>query len=121
LHPFPAPGIASDPYAPGHAWVDFMTTEIDRRWRLIDKLDEVSDIAIKQQDFEEVKRLISTRLRLIVCNMQAIELNEPGFMEYVLSQEETYSYWADFGITDPKVVRAIHRGEIDPWSRGDDQ
>ena len=94
-----------------------MTTEIDRRWRLIDKLDEISDIALKQQDWEEWNRLFNTRLRLIVCNMQAIELNEPGFMEYVLSQKETYSYWADFGITDPKVVRAIYRGQIDPWSR----
>ena len=94
-----------------------MTTEVDRRWRLIDRLDQVCDVAIEQQDFEEVKRLISTRLRLIVCNMQAIELDEPGFMEYVLSQKETYSYWADFGVTDPNLVKAIHRGQVDPWSR----
>ena len=24
--PFPAPGTASDPFAPGHAWVHFMST-----------------------------------------------------------------------------------------------
>ena len=39
-------------------------------------------------------------------------------MEYVLSQQETYSYRADFGVTDPDLVKAIHRGQVDPWSRG---
>ena len=74
-------------------------------------------VAIEQKDWDEVSQLLNTRLRLITRNAQAIALNEPGFMEYLLAQEETYAQWAEFGVTNRELVKAIHRGQVDPWAR----
>ena len=93
-----------------------MTTELDRRWQLIDKLEGLSEVALQQQDWNEFTQLVNNRLRLLISNCQAIELDEPGFMEYLLSQKDTYTFWATLGFTDCSVVRAIHRGQIDPWA-----
>lgn len=94
-----------------------MTTEIDRRWLLVDKLHETSNVAIEQKDWPEVSRLMSTRLRLIVRNIQAIELKEPGFITYLLQQKEGLEMWESLGITNRDCVEAILRGRVDPWSR----
>lgn len=121
MHPFPAPGKASDLYAPGHAWVQSMNTEMDRRWRLIDRTHEQCQVAIEQGDESETMHLMSHQLRLIVTQCQACDLAEPGFIAWLLQQKVAMQMWADLGLTDKKVIEAIYRGQLDLWSRGDDQ
>lgn len=94
-----------------------MTNELDRRWRMIDRLQEPTAVAIDQKDWPEASRLVSTRVRLLVRNIQAIELDEPGFITYLLKQPQTIEFWERLGITDRAEMEAIHRGQIDPWSR----
>ena len=113
--PTPPPlANARRPIAPGIAWVHFMTTELDRRWRLIDISHHLCQVAEKQGDWEEAKRHISNQLRLLVKQCQTIELLEPGFITYAMNEKSFLETWEKLGITDLAVIEAIHRGQVDP-------
>ena len=77
---FPAPGRASDPYAPGIAWAHFMTTEFDRRNRLMDKCLELANLAFEQKDVETGGLMLSKALQLLNTQLNACELMQPGFI-----------------------------------------
>ena len=46
-HPSPAPGTASDPLAPGHAWVNFMASKSFALGHANDQLVEICCLGIK--------------------------------------------------------------------------
>jgi hypothetical protein len=98
-----------------------MNSEMDRRWRLIERTHEQCQVAIEQRDESEIMHLMSHQLRLIVTQCQACELVEPGFIAWLLQSKDAMQVWADLGITDKGLIEAVYRGQVDPWSRRDDQ
>lgn len=93
-----------------------MTTEFERRFRLINKTMDLTETAIEQRDDEQITLLLRNNLRLIITQVQAMELASPGYISEIIKQKPFLELWEKLGVTDREVIEQIYRGQADPFS-----
>jgi len=111
----PAPGIASDLFAPGHAWEQFMypsDTEYERRERLSAKCSELARVAMDQGDIDTWRRLTRNQLRLDLLQITTNRLNYPDWFEHGLENPDKNAAEA-FRITQEFVQLIDQQGGRD--------
>ena len=107
------------PFITGIACLHYMepVTELERRELLFDHSQKQLKEALSSKSYDpvEASRLLKNITRLMVSLTQAYELQTPGLITQFIKQQECLDTWAQFGITDVKIIEAIYRGQIDLW------
>ena len=65
-----------------------MTSEFDRRDRLMDKCLDLTNLSIEQKDMDTAGLMLRKALDLLAVQMQAMELMNPGYMESIKDNPE---------------------------------
>ena len=65
-----------------------MTSEYDRRDRLMDKCLDLANLSIEQRDMDTAGLMLRKSLDLLAIQMQAMELMSPGYIESLKDNPE---------------------------------
>lgn len=72
-----------------------MTSEFDRRTRLMDKCLDLASLAFEQKDLQTGELMLRKSLALLCTQLDACELIQPGFRESLKDSPE----WVQFAQT----------------------
>ena len=77
-----------EPLVPGKAWPHCMTTEFDRRDRLMDKCLDLAHLAFEQKDLKTGELMLIKAFDLLGTQLNAMELMQPGVIKELQKSPE---------------------------------